>query len=100
MKKRYRIKSKFRFYLFLTITFLAIIITVGTIAGYNQALSMSNPAYEEITTITGDTLWKLAKEYGPADQDVRKVVHAICRINDTSADELKAGQKILIPKFL
>jgi len=100
MKKRHRIKSKFRFCLFLTIIFVISITAIGNLIGCNQAISMTIPKYEEITTIPGDTLWELAKEYGPHDQDVRRVVYAICKINSTSATELRPGQKILIPKYI
>ncbi|MGI6733112.1 MAG: LysM peptidoglycan-binding domain-containing protein [Anaerovoracaceae bacterium] len=100
MKKRYRIKSKFRFCLSLTILLIIIISAAGTIIGENQALSLTKPMYTEITVVTGDTLWNLAKAYGPADQDVRKIVHAICKVNNTSADKIQPGQKILIPQYL
>lgn len=100
MKKRYRIKSKFRFCLTVTILLIIIISAVGSISGKDQALSLSRPVYTEITIVTGDTLWDLAKTYGPADQDIRKVVHAICKINNTSADKIQPGQKILIPQYL
>ena len=93
MKKRYRIKSKSRFCITVTILLIIIISAVGSISGKDQALSLSKPVYTEITIVTGDTLWDLAKTYGPADQDIRKVVHAICKINNTSADKIQPGQK-------
>lgn len=79
---------------------IIIISAAGNIIGENQVLSLTKPMYTEITIVTGDTLWELAKAYGPVDQDVRKVIHAICKINDTSAEKIQPGQKILIPQYL
>ncbi|GAB1475343.1 hypothetical protein MASR2M70_01750 [Bacillota bacterium] len=100
MKSRHRIKSKLRFCISLSIMLIILFSAVGNVAGYGQALSMTKPEYTEITVITGDTLWDLAKTYGPDDKDIRKVVHAICIVNDISPDRLQSGQKILIPKYL
>jgi len=77
-----------------------IILTAGTVVGANEALSLTKPVYTEVQIISGDTLWDLAKEYGPNDRDVRKVIHAICEINDISADDIQPGQSILIPQYL
>lgn len=100
MKKRYRIKSKFRFTIFLTLVMVMIILTAGTVVGANDALSLTEPVYTEVQIIPGDTLWELAKEYGPNDRDVRKVIHAICEINDITANDIQPGRSILIPQSL
>ncbi len=100
MKKRHRIKSKFRFCLTVTILLVILISAAGNLMGPNQALSLTKPVYTEIMIVNGDTLWELAKVYGPDDQDIRKVVHAICKINGISADSIQSGQKILIPRYL
>ena len=100
IKKKYRIKSKFRFCAAVTIMLIILISATGNLIGENQALSLTKPAYTEIMIVTGDTLWDLAKAYGPTDRDIREVVHAICKINNTSADKIQSGQKILIPQYL
>ena len=100
MKKKYRIKSKFRFTLFMTIAILMFISAAGTIIGANNAESLTRPVYSEITVQSGDTLWNLADEFGPDDKDLREVVFAICEINDISADSIYPGQTILIPVYI
>jgi len=100
MKKKYRIRSKFRFTLFLTIAIIMTISAAGTVIGANQAESLTKPVYSEITIQAGDTLWELAKEFGPADQDVREVVYEICKINGISAEGIYPGQTILIPQYI
>ncbi|HZK01461.1 MAG TPA: LysM peptidoglycan-binding domain-containing protein [Anaerovoracaceae bacterium] len=100
MNKRYRVTHKNRFCIFLTVIFLILFGLIGNMTGHSQAISMTKPAYTEIMIISGDTLWDLAKEYGPADKDTRRVVHSIYKINDITADRLKPGQRILIPEYL
>ncbi len=100
MKKKYRIRSKFRFTLFVTVAFLIIISISGALTGNDRAESLTKPVYSQIVIESGDTLWDLAQEFGPAGKDVREVVYEICRINDISADSIYPGQTILIPAYI
>ena len=81
----------------MTVAILFMISVTGTLIGNNDAESLTKPVYSEIVIQSGDTLWDLAREFGPDDKDVREVVYAICRINDISADSIYPGQTILIP---
>ena len=98
MKTKYRIKNQIRFTLFLSTLFIFTIIISNFLIGYNRADSMTKPVYAEIQVEYGDTLWELAREFGPCDSDTRKIVYDICRINDINADSLRPGQVILIPQ--
>lgn len=100
MKKKYRIKSKFRFTLFLTVAILMMISLTGTIFGANDSESLTKPVYSEIIVQSGDTLWNLAEEFGPDNKDIREVVFEICKINEISADSIYPGQTILIPTYI
>jgi nucleoid-associated protein YgaU len=100
MKKKYRIRSRIRFTMFLTVAILMIISITGTLIGANNAESLTKPVYSEIIIQSGDTLWNLAQEFGPDGKDIRKVVHEICRINNISADSIYPGQAILIPAYI
>ncbi|MBQ2058766.1 MAG: LysM peptidoglycan-binding domain-containing protein, partial [Firmicutes bacterium] len=51
-----------------------------------------------VEVVSGDTLWDLARTYGPSDKDVRLVIKDICAINDVSAYTLVPGQNLLIPQ--
>ena len=99
MNKKYRVASKFRFTIFLVVTFLVIMTAVGTLLGFNTVSSASLDQYNVVQVESGDTLWNIACEYGPDDMDVRRVVHDICDINEISADELAAGSKIIVPVY-
>lgn len=84
----------------MTIIILMFISVTGTALGANNSESLTKPVYTEITIQSGDTLWNLAKEFGPDDEDVREVVYDICRINDISADSIYPGQTIMIPEYI
>lgn len=98
--KRYRIVSKFRFTAFLTAAILLTVIVTGSFFGFFDAASMDEQNLVKVQVQFGDTLWALAKEYGPSDVDCRQVVYEICTLNNISANTLQAGQNIYIPTSL
>ncbi|NLY70579.1 MAG: hypothetical protein GX076_02695 [Clostridiales bacterium] len=97
MFRKYRIKSHFRFCTFLTLALILIIVATGTVLGFNDSAGITKEQYVEIKIIAGDNLWNLARLYGPKDQDIRRIVHRICMINNISAHEIQPNQNILIP---
>ncbi len=99
MNKKYRITSKFRFTTFLVIAILCIFTIIGTLTGINTANSSSMAAYNMVKVESGDTLWDIASEYGPDNMDLRQVVYEICDLNEISADQLEAGQNIIVPVY-
>ena len=100
MKKQYRIKSKFRFTLFLAITMILVISIVGNFTGTNTVDSLTKVTYTKIQVEPGDNLWNIAKDFGPDDQDIRKLVFEICKVNQVSADSIYPGQSLLIPSYI
>ncbi|MFR7989116.1 MAG: LysM peptidoglycan-binding domain-containing protein [Anaerovoracaceae bacterium] len=99
MRKKYRITSKFRFTLFATVLLLCLFTLIGTISGLNTVSSSSLDQYYQVQVQYGDTLWDIAAEYGPADRDIRSVIWDICEINGISAEQLTAGQRIIVPVY-
>lgn len=100
IKKRYKIKSKFRFTIFITAFILFFTFTFGTAFGFYDSESLTKPTYYQVQIKAGDTLWEIANIYGPKDQDIRKSVNIICNVNNISADEIYPGQYILIPRSI
>ena len=100
LKRKYVIKSKVRFTVFITLLIVSGAVFTGTCLGWNQASSLSPETYTPVEIQYGDTLWELAKVYGPSDADVRQVIHSICALNETTAETLRPGQTILIPTEL
>jgi len=97
--KRYRINSKFRFTTFLTILILLSVLATGSFFGFFDASSMDNNTNKSINVESGDTLWELAKDYGPTDKDCRQIVYEICKFNNITAATLIEGSIILIPNY-
>ncbi|MBN7772511.1 LysM peptidoglycan-binding domain-containing protein [Clostridium aminobutyricum] len=98
-KKSYRIKSKLRFTTSITITILLFVFMVNNVLGINDASSLTKNQMIQIQIESGDTLWNLAAEYGPAHTDPRKTVYEICSLNGISADSIYPGQIISIPYY-
>ncbi len=99
MNKKYRITSKFRFTTFLVVAILCIFTILGSLTGINTVSSSSMTEYNLVKIESGDTLWDIASEYAPHNMDLRQVVYEICDLNEISADQLEAGQKIIIPVY-
>ncbi len=97
MLRKYRIISKTRFTIFMSLLFIFLILITNTLFGLYQSDSLMKTAYTEVQIQNGDTLWKLAQEFGPDDEDLRAIIHEICSINQISADTVHPGQSILIP---
>ena len=100
MNRRYQITSPIRFVAFLLIAMLLVISATIIVNGSDRGYGSDESTYTEIRIQSGDTLWDLAKEYGPSDEDVRKVVKRICNINGIVPEGLMPGQKIKIPNQL
>lgn len=97
IRKRYRISNPRRFTAFVCCTILILVFAGGTLLGLYDASSKDAVSYTTICVEAGDTLWNLARTYGPKNQDVRMTVYQICKLNNVSAETLQAGQYITIP---
>lgn len=95
--KRYRIANRTRFTAFTALVLIVLAFAISSFMGINNASGASTREYVQIQVNSGDTLWALAKEYGPSDEDTRRVVYEICKLNDITAADLKEGQFITIP---
>lgn len=96
--KRYRIKSKFRFTVFVAAMVVSMAFITSTFLGFDDASSLSEePSYVRVEVQAGDTLWNIASEYGPDNKDRREIVYAICQLNEIHNINIQPGQSILIP---
>jgi len=92
MRKRYVLKNKKRFILFISfITFIMLTtLFAASVQGYKE------PTYMEITVFQGDNLWNIAEKYSTGG-DLREYIHKIIEINNLSGSNIYAGSKLLIP---
>ncbi len=95
--KKYKIKNRFRFITFVTVMMLIVSFAVSGLFNTIKAQSVKEQEYVEVSVEAGDTLWQLAKTYGSGNCDVRELVYNICQVNHIKAEDLRAGQTILIP---
>lgn len=97
MNRKYRITSKFRFTVFVCLTLCFAAFAITSLLSPDTASSMSELPYAEVQIQSGDTLWNVARKFGPPDCDTRQVVYEICRINGINASDIQPGQSLLIP---
>ena len=97
MKKRYIVKSKFRFITFLVIAFGLIIGISSAAFGLDNSIALTNSETVTEYVDNGETLWSIANKYKSDSTDVRQAVYEICEANDIQADDLREGMTIIIP---
>lgn len=100
MRKRYKIKSKVRFFIFSLLCLSVLIGTMTLAFGGSNAYATSAEAYTEVVVEAGDTLWDIARAYGPSDVDLRVLVYNIEQLNGVSANSLMPGDVLLVPVLL
>ena len=94
---RYRVVSKFRFTLFISIVTIIICMCLSVINGSANVSGSSMTVYETVIVQPGDTLWDIAESYAKPNTDIRSFVHEIEELNSINGGNIYAGQEINIP---
>ena len=94
---KYRVTSKFRFTLFISIIAIVICMCLSVINGSAEVSGSSMAVYETVVVKPGDTLWDIAGEYIGPGQDIRNFMHEIEQANGITDGVLIAGQELIIP---
>ncbi len=83
------------------IILLALVVTV-LLTSQLWARTLSRPAESppvtKVVVHEQDTLWSIARQYGPADADVRHVVYRIKRVNRLDGSLIRPGDVLLVPQ--
>ncbi len=95
--KRYRIASRLKFTIFITIVILMAVFVIATMAGFNDVSGSAIDQFEYRTVASGETLWSIASDYNDGSEDIRQTIYEICQANDITAETLTAGQQLVIP---
>ncbi|MHB1419872.1 MAG: LysM peptidoglycan-binding domain-containing protein [Bacillota bacterium] len=78
---------------------LMAIVTVGiTALSKSEAAVGMEDRYVHVVVKEGDSLWAIARMYGPRGEDIRKTVWALRRDNDLAAGIVYPGQIIKVHK--
>ncbi len=96
-KKKYRIKSRVRFFSCILIIMLLTVSAANTLLGLNNAEGQTKDQFMVVEVLYGDTIWDIAQEHLSEGMDLRKAVHVIMLLNDISSEELQPGQTLKIP---
>ncbi len=99
-RKKYRIKSKFRFITSMIIILGIIIGGFSLITGTYKSVALTKTQYTQVEVCYGDTLWDIANTYKSDDTDTRRAVYEICKANDIEASDLTPGMVISVPEKL
>lgn len=99
--KKYRIKSKFRFIMFLVIVMGIAAGTFGYITGMDVSTALEQPGEPVTVEVTvGDTVWDIAEHFTGNGTDIRKAVYEICEANDLQNAQIHSGMVLTIPDNL
>jgi len=99
--KKYRIKSKFRFIMFVVIVLGLAAGTFGYVTGNDVSTALEQPGDQITVEVTaGDTVWDIAKHFAGNDTDIRKAVYDICEANNLQDAQIHSGMTLTIPENL
>lgn len=96
-----RIVNKKKFIRMITVI---VIILASVFIGLNKAYSIGETKYKQEYIVSGDTLWSLAEKEALENElynnkDIRDIIQELKYINHLESNDLKIGQKILIPTY-
>lgn len=97
-RKKYRIKSKFRFITSMIIMIGLCVAGFTALTGLNTSVALTKQTYTQVQVASGDTLWSIADTYKDENTDTRKAVYEICQVNDIQASDLHPGMVLSIPE--
>ncbi|HHV59982.1 MAG TPA: LysM peptidoglycan-binding domain-containing protein [Clostridiaceae bacterium] len=89
---RLRIKSKPRFISFLIILMLSVttLLVAKSVYGYRET------RYEYIVVKKGDTLWDISMKYKREEEDVRRYLYELKKINNLETSTLYPGTRLKV----
>ena len=96
-RKHIRVKSKFRFTIFVVISLMILVTGFNTIFGLNTVRGGSEPSYVNVEVLPGETLWDIAASHMSSDMDKREAVYLIKKANGLDDSSVSPGQIIKVP---
>ena len=93
MNKKYILKNRRRFYIFVMLVTITLSFTflAATVNGAD-----TNATYTTVTVEQGDTLWDLAREYNK-NGDIRQYINKIEKVNNITDSIIFEGDILKLP---
>ena len=91
MNKRYILKNKARFYIFIT----TLLMTMLVVFSVTKAYGYKQPEFGVISIKDGDTLWAIAERYNKKG-DIREYIYDLKKINNLKDSSIIAGSELKI----
>lgn len=95
--RKIRLKNRGKNILLICIIILLISCYISLTGLLEKEAFGSTSNTNRIVVNKGDTLWGLAKKHGPINQDIRKTVYQIKKINNITTRHIKPGEVLLLP---
>lgn len=70
---------------------------VGMPAAWGREKEPPRPPPQVIYVTSGDSLWTIARDYGDPQQDIRRLVWRIQRVNQLLSPSLQPGMSLTLP---
>ena len=92
MKKRYILKSRTRFFIFIVTALLLSF----TFFFCNSVYGYKPPHYKTLCVAPGDTLWTIAEQYR-ANSDIREYIFEVKKLNNLKDSEIYPEMDLKLP---
>lgn len=92
MKRKYRLSNKKRFFTFLFLLLITIMLAGSVIA----AAGNEKPESRAVIVRPGDTLWSIATE-NAGNKDIRQYIYNLKKVNQLENATIYTGQKLYLP---
>ncbi|HZK27603.1 MAG TPA: LysM peptidoglycan-binding domain-containing protein [Thermoclostridium sp.] len=89
----YRLKNKKRFFTFISLLIIVVILFIGTVSSTGKNAIQEN---QFITVRQGDTLWKIASSHR-GSIEIRHYIYKLKEVNNLNDAIIYAGQKLELP---
>jgi len=100
MRKKYKITDRRKFARFIVCCVLMIASLTTFVLGLTVSEASSDMETVFVTVQRGDSLWSLAKTYGPENADPRVVIYNIQQLNQLDSADIYPGDVLEIPTSL
>lgn len=88
-----------RFFQMITLLVILVVTCTGVVTALAASSDdkLAETELAQVIVMSGDTLWEIAVEHKPANQDTRIYVEKLKRINGLGTSKIQAGDVLLLP---